>query len=133
MTIEVGAILEGVVAGITKFGAFVELPGGLTGLVHISEVADNFVKDIKDYVKEADRVKVKVIRIDDKGKIGLSMKRVDAAHEASPHRRRQRAADIAFEEKLARFMKESDERLQDLRRHTESKRGGRGSRYNRMA
>ena len=69
MSIVKGQILEGLVTGITKFGAFIELPGGVTGLVHISEVADTYVKDVNDFLKENDKVKVKVINIDEKGKI----------------------------------------------------------------
>lgn len=130
MSIAVGTVLEGVVSGITKFGAFVELPGGLTGLVHISEVADTYVRDVNDYLKEKDRVKVKIINIDSKGKIGLSIKRADPNY--SEKQRGQRygrpGMDASFEDKLARFLKESDERLQELKRHTDSKRGGRGSR-----
>jgi S1 RNA binding domain protein len=130
MSIEVGTVLEGVVSGITKFGAFVELPGGLTGLVHISEVADTYVKDVKDFIKEKDRVRVKVINIDPQGKIGLSIKRVDPSY--NDHRRSNRPNRVvsvtSFEDRLARFMKDSDERLQDLKRHTDSKRGGRGTR-----
>lgn len=67
MSIEVGNILEGVVTGITKFGAFVELPGGKVGLVHISEVADVYVKDVNDFERK-DKVKVKVLSVDDHGK-----------------------------------------------------------------
>ena len=73
MAIEVGSVLEGVVSGITEFGAFIELPEGKVGLVHISEVADEFVKDIKDFLKEKDTVKVKVLSVDERGKIGLSI------------------------------------------------------------
>jgi S1 RNA binding domain protein len=58
-----GEIIEGKVQGITTFGAFIELPGGLVGLVHISEIADTYVKDVKDYIKEGDQVKVKVLNI----------------------------------------------------------------------
>ena len=76
MSIEVGNILEGVVTGITKFGAFVELPGGKVGLVHISEVADVYVKDVNDFLKEKDKVKVKVLSVDEQGKIGLSIKQL---------------------------------------------------------
>ncbi len=77
MSISVGgAIVEGVVTGITNFGAFVELPGGAVGLVHISEVADAYVRDVNDYLKEQEKIKVKVINIDEKGKIGLSIKQV---------------------------------------------------------
>ncbi|MDA8213266.1 MAG: S1 RNA-binding domain-containing protein [Clostridia bacterium] len=122
MTIEVGSILEGVVTGITNFGAFVELPGGVTGLVHISEVADAYVKDVRDYLKDQDRVKVKVISVDPKGKIGLSIK------QANPTARRQerRVPQVSFEDRLAKFLKDSDERQQDIRRSTDAKRGGRG-------
>ena len=122
--IEVGSIVEGIVTGITHFGAFVELPNGKTGLVHISEVADAYVKDIKDFLKEKDRVKVKVLSYDEKGKIGLSIKQANPNRPPREDHRRNRAS---FEDKLARFMKESDEKLSDLRRSTDSKRGGRGT------
>ena len=68
MAIEVGAKLEGKVTGITNFGAFVDLSGGVTGLVHISEIADNYVKDVKDHLKIDDVVTVKVINVDKDGK-----------------------------------------------------------------
>ncbi|MDK2784643.1 MAG: binding domain protein [Bacillota bacterium] len=127
MALEVGNIVEGVVTGITHFGAFVTLPGGQTGLVHISEVADAYVRDVKDYLKENDRVKVKIISLDKNGKIGLSIRQV--THEGPRRRHRDaRQANLSFEDKLARFLKESDERQSDLRRSTEEKRGGRGSR-----
>lgn len=74
MAIEVGTKLEGKVTGITHFGAFVDLSGGVTGLVHISEIADNYVKDVNDHLKIADVVTVKVINVDKDGKIGLSIK-----------------------------------------------------------
>ncbi|MBZ4655379.1 MAG: S1 RNA-binding domain-containing protein [Bacillota bacterium] len=130
MSIAVGAIIEGVVTGITSFGAFVELPGGVTGLVHISEVADAYVKDVKDYLKEQDKIKVKVINIDPKGKIGLSIKQANPnPNSPGKDRRREkpRANQISFEDKLAKFMKDSDERLQEYKRSTDAKRGGRGS------
>ncbi|MEG3072457.1 MAG: S1 RNA-binding domain-containing protein [Peptococcaceae bacterium] len=124
MPIELGSVLYGVVAGITNFGAFIELPGGVTGLVHISEIAEVYVRDVNDFVKTNDKVRVKVISIDPKGKIGLSMK------QASPSTQQTRAPrkrfQPSFEERLAKFMKESEERQQVLRRKTESKRGGRG-------
>ena len=146
MAIEVGSIVEGVVTGITNFGAFVELPEGKTGLIHISEVADVYVNDVHDFLKERDSVKVKVLTVDDRGKIGLSIKALQdkptpsaqpAAVPARPPRpprdmRRTAAArqmgSPSFEDKLSRFLKDSDERLTDLRRKTDSKRGGRGSR-----
>ncbi len=130
MTLQVGAIVEGVVTGITHFGAFVELPGGKTGLVHISEVADTFVRDIKDYVKEQDHVKVKILSMDEKGKVGLSIKQAQEGYRPPPprgSRRFDRGRDQSFEEKLNRFMKDSEERLANIKRNTEAKRGGRGS------
>ena len=121
MAIEVGSIVEGVVTGITNFGAFVELPEGKTGLIHISEVADVYVNDVHDFLRERDQVKAKVLTIDDRGKIGLSIK----ALQAKPAVPTQPSAAPA---RPSRFLKDSDERLTDLRRKTDSKRGGRGSR-----
>ncbi|HOB87148.1 MAG TPA: S1 RNA-binding domain-containing protein [Bacillota bacterium] len=123
MPVQVGSIVEGVVTGITNFGAFVQLPDGETGLVHISEVADTYVKDINDYLKKSDRIKVKVLTVDGNGKIGLSIRQ--ALPQGSRFSRKEDKA--SFEDKLARFLKESDERLHDLRRNTEAKRGGRGT------
>lgn len=130
MSISVGAILEGVVTGITSFGAFIELPGGVTGLVHISEVADTYVKDVNEYLKERDKVKVKVLNVDPKGKIGLSIKQANANYhspEARHNRKPKKRNDVSFEDKLAKFLKESDERLSEFKRSTDAKRGGRGS------
>ena len=134
MSLEVGNIVEGKVTGITNFGAFVELAEGKTGLVHISEVADAYVHDIKDYLKENDMVKVKIINMRD-GKIGLSIRQVnggsgDAEGRGRPRggpRGRGSSSRKSFEEKLRGFMKESDERLASLRRSQDSKRGGRGT------
>jgi S1 RNA binding domain protein len=131
MSIEVGSVVEGVVTGITNFGAFVELPGGKVGLVHISEVADVYVRDVKDFLKEQDKVKVKVLSIDDRGKIGLSIKQLQAPSPRKPYamdnRRPHKMNAPSFEDKLSKFLKDSDERLSDLKRNTESKRGGRGA------
>lgn len=151
MSIEVGSVVEGVVTGITNFGAFVELPGGKVGLIHISEVADVYVRDVKDFLKEQDNVKVKVLTIDERGKIGLSIKQLQPPSPSpnpnpspspnlgpgpSPIPRRVPVNDNrrygkvnapSFEDKLTKFLKDSDERLGDLKRNTESKRGGRGA------
>ena len=72
MQLEVGKIYEGKVTGITKFGAFVELDKDTTGMVHISEVANTFVNDISEHLKEGQEVKVKVLALND-GKIALSI------------------------------------------------------------
>lgn len=132
MSIQVGSVVEGVVTGITNFGAFVELPGGKVGLIHISEVADVYVRDVKDFLKEQDKVKVKVLSVDERGKIGLSIKQLQEPSArrspASEGRRPGRFnAPASFEDKLSKFLKDSDERLTDLKRNTESKRGGRGA------
>ena len=121
MSLEAGTILEGTVVKITHYGAFVELPDGKSGLVHISEIADTYVKDVRDYLKEQERVKVKVLGYNDKGKLDLSVKQ---ALEPSERQARVRAK-ASFDAKLAKFLKESEERLLDLKRNTEAKRGGR--------
>ena len=147
MSIEVGGVVEGTVTGITKFGAFVDLAGGKVGLIHISEVADVYVNDVKDFLKVGQQVKVKVLSVDENGKIGLSIKRLQpkkpdagapSQFQNAPRRPmgndfRRSAGRFApgsgsFEDKLSKFLKDSDERLTDLRRKTDSKRGGRGSR-----
>lgn len=131
MAIDVGSVVEGVVTGITNFGAFIELPDGKTGLVHISEIADTYVRDIKDFLKEQDRVRVRVMSYDPTGKIGLSIRRADPGWSENPRGRAgvggARRPSASFEDKLSRFIKESDERQVSLRRSTDSKRGGRGS------
>lgn len=144
MSIEVGSKLEGKVTGITHFGAFVELPEGVTGLVHISEIADNYVKDVNEFLKVNDMVKVKVINVEKDGKIGLSIKQAqDRPVEEKPakkkfdnsHRSAQRGdgggrggyRKPGFEDIMSRFLKDSEDRLTSLKRHTETKRGGRGA------
>ena len=74
MNLEVGAILEGKVTGFAKFGAFVSLPGGKSGLVHISEVANTYISSVEEHLSVGQDVKVKIISIDDKGRINLSIK-----------------------------------------------------------
>lgn len=137
MQLEVGSIVEGKVTGITSFGAFVQLEGGTTGLVHISEVALTYVKDIKDHLKENDKVKVKVLSIDNNGKVSLSIKKA-LENEAAAKKQtgngfsgvpaefsfHNQSAPLSFEDKLNRFKQDSDERMQDLKRNFETKRGG---------
>ena len=84
MSIEVDSILEGKVTGIMNFGAFVSLPGGKSGLVHISEIANSFVKDVHDYLQVGQQVKVKVLGINEQGKINLSIKRVQDEENQKP-------------------------------------------------
>ena len=135
--VEVGNVVEGVVTGITNFGAFVELPNGKTGLVHISEVADAYVHEVTDYVQQNDRVKVKVLSISPDGeKIGLSLRQgnpgppefVAPARPAPPKGGRgggRGGGRSSFEDKVQSFMKESDEKVSEFRRNRNNRRGGR--------
>lgn len=143
MAIEVGAVVEGEVTGITNFGAFLQLPEGKVGLIHISEVSNVYVKDIHDFLKEHQKVRAKVLSIDARGKIALSLKQLEEKPEtpAKPVRPKEapvvekraprQTGPLSFEDKLSKFMKDSDDRLLDLRRNTESKRGGRGANRDR--
>ncbi|MDF2839372.1 MAG: putative RNA-binding protein with ribosomal protein domain [Clostridia bacterium] len=133
MPIEEGKVIEGVVASITSFGAFIQLPEGKTGLVHISEIADTYVKDIKNYLNEKDKVKVKVLAVEKDGKINLSIKQaqerkkntrpveVDWNNNNNDFRKNQTES---FEDRLSKFLKDSDEKLQQLKKSTDSKRSG---------
>src|SRR5699024_3142135 len=125
MSIEVGSILQWKVTGITNFGAFVEIEKGKTGLVHISEVADSYVKDINEHLTVGDEVTVKVINVEDDRKIGLSIKKAKDKHV----RRSKKPAEKTenFESKMNQFLKDSEDRLASLKKHTESRRGGRGA------
>lgn len=139
MQLEVGAIVEGKITGFTAFGAFVELDDGKKGMIHISEVATEFVKDIKDHLTMGQAVKVKVISIADDGKISLSIKK---AIEPPKQQFKPRANNApkrthanvwqgnkttddqpkSFESMMAKFKQESDEKMSDLKR--DSKHGG---------
>jgi S1 RNA binding domain protein len=129
MTLKAGNIIEGTVINITNFGAFVDVEGK-TGLVHISEVADTFVKDIRQHLKEQDKVKVKVISVDENGKISLSIKQAMVQKKSSrpieidwsSEKGRQNTAN--FEDIMSKFLKDSEERLSDVKKHQEAK--GRG-------
>lgn len=138
MALEVGNVLEGRVTGITKFGAFVGLPGGKSGLVHISEVANSFVSDVHDHVQIGQTVKVRVLNISDEGKINLSIKRAEENTPAAPRQTERRPAPAVrpaavpertqadgpsgnqdFEDRLKKFMQDSDSRIADNRLYSE--------------
>jgi S1 RNA binding domain protein len=135
MLVEVGKVVEGKVSGITSFGAFIQLPEGKTGLVHISEIAEEYVKNINDHLKENQIVKVKVLSVDGNGKINLSIRK---ALNPNPPRKSSRPADIdwnrsgsdsmSFEDRLSKFLKDSEEKMHDLKKSFESKRGSGGYR-----
>src|SRR5690625_8006245 len=105
MSIEVGSKVEGKVTGITNFGGCVELEKNTTGLVHISEVADSYVKDIKEYLKVGETVTVKVINVEKDGKIGLAIKK---AVEKPTRQKRSRERTENLESKLNDFLHYSE-------------------------
>jgi len=130
MTLEAGSIIEGTVVNITNFGAFVEIDGK-TGLVHISEVSDTYVKNIRDHLKEKDKVRVKVISIDANGKISLSIKQAAIQEKKSVKpseidwsKEKAKPAQGNFEDRLSRFLKDSEERFQDIKKHQDGKNKG---------
>ena len=94
MQLEIGTICDGKVSGITNFGAFVSLPGGKTGMVHISEVSNKFIKDIREVLTENQEVKVKVISVGEDGKISLSIKQTEKQEEKPRRPRPPRNADV---------------------------------------
>lgn len=150
MEFDVGSIVDGKVTGITKFGAFVTLPEGKSGLVHISEIAYSYVNEVSDYLKEGQEVKVKIIGIDQANRINLSIKQVTpppqrtpGGHAAANGRPRPQQANRGarpvgftprpaqkepadFEDRLKQFMQSSDSKLSELR-YIEKKGGNRRS------
>ena len=152
MELEIGAIQEGKVTAITKFGAFVLLPGGKSGLVHISEIANAYVNDVNDYLKVGDAVKVKILSVNEAGKINLSIKQAQpsAPRPAQPAANAPRPAynttrpantsrsapprggevapptgDTSFEDKLKQFMQQSDSKINDSKIYADRRSGGR--------
>ena len=121
MSLEVGTIVEGIVTGITDFGAFVEVEKGKTGLVHISEVAEDYVKDIKNYLKRGQKIKVKVLNIDKDGKISLSIKQTGLPkkktvkpREVNWEKELETPSPVNFEDKMSKFLKDSEEKMQSM-------------------
>jgi len=129
MELTVGAIVEGTVKSIANFGAFITLPEGKTGMVHISDVSNSFVNDIHDHLTEGQTVKVMVTGIDG-NKISLSMKRLEAKPQRpAPQQARParpvtpppapKTADQLFEEKLKQFMNESNTKISSIRQYSD--------------
>lgn len=144
MELTVGTIITGKVTSITKFGAFVAMPDGKSGLVHISEVAGTFVSDVHDFLTQGQEVPVKVLSISPEGKISLSVKQAQPPKPRPPHGDRPARprgprpaparsapaqpaapAELSFEDKLKQFMSVSDSKQSELNRYMASKRGGR--------
>lgn len=148
MQLEVGAVTEGKVTGITKFGAFVEIKKGVTGLVHISEISKSFVVEVSSFLKCGDVVKVKVLSVQN-GKLSLSIKQAVAEEKSSKVQNtklkdgrfaRQNSSNqqeikpasfsvkkddtnLTFEEMLTKFKKNSEEKMSDIRKNLDCKRG----------
>ncbi len=131
MQLEVGSVLEGKVTGITKFGAFVELESGTTGMVHISEVSSEFVKDISEYLQPNQTVKVKVLSIGEDKKISLSIKRANEVKTPAQPKKNNRfetekpqrkKEPMTFEEMMSKYKQSSEEKMSDLKRFMDNKR-----------
>lgn len=147
MDLAVGSIVEGKVTGITKFGAFVSLPEGKSGMVHISEVANFYVSDIKDILTDGQQVQVKIIGIDRENRINLSIKKAQPQQQPNGSVQQSRPAPVerrsprpmvqreskqprdpstmTFEDKLKFFMQDSESRMADIKHNTDRKSGAR--------
>lgn len=128
METEIGGIYTGKVTGITNFGAFVELEPHVVGMVHISEVAETYVRDINDHLKIGQEVRVKVLTVGENGKLGLSIRKAvpTPAPMPKPAAHAETAPTDPFEAMLSKFKKSSEEKISDLRRGTEAKHGSYG-------
>ena len=140
MSNEVGQILDGKITSITKFGAFVSLPDNKSGLIHISEISDGYVKDINDHLSIGQSVKVRVCSVDVNGRLSLSLKQMKS--EKQDERKAQRFENKKrivpdeiranksepqdFEDMMSQFLKTSNEKISDLKKTVENKRGSGG-------
>lgn len=144
MQLEIGKVYEGVVKGIMPYGAFVEIDNSVTGMVHISEVANTYVNDIKEHLTENQTVKVKVLSINEAGKISLSIKKAQPPQPREPREGGQRPrrenharpsvwepkkqvpmSELSFEDMMSRFKQSSEEKICDLKRGSDRKNGSR--------
>ena len=125
MQVQVGEILEGKVTGITGFGAFVEISEGVTGMVHISEVSNKYITDIKEVLKVNDTVKVKVLNVSEDNKISLSIKKAEERKQknyTAPAKIdnsfvwTETKNEGSFEDMMNRFKQTSDEKFSMLKR-----------------
>ena len=157
MAVEAGQIVQGTVVRLLPYGVLVRLEDGQTGLVHISEIDQNYVRDVADYFGVNDPVTVRVLNMGDRGKVELSVKQALGEGETLPQRQPspegeapretrsegrveyrgggggnsdgpRRESRSSFEEKMGEFTRQSSERLGDLKRNIENKRGGKKAR-----
>ncbi len=134
MEIVVGNIYDGKVTGITRFGAFVQLAPGKSGMVHISEITNAYVSDINQHLSEGQEVKVKVLGIDSANRINLSIKKAveplgeqpkGQSYQPRPKQTAPKEEEDPFESKLKAFMQSSESRISDLKSHSDRRSGGR--------
>jgi S1 RNA binding domain protein len=118
VSVGIGDVLTGTVEHIAPYGAFIRLDSGQKAMIHISELSHNFVKKVEDVLELSQQITAKVIKIDDKGRIDLSVKALQI-RETKPVRREE-----DFEKKLTSFMKQSDEKIADLNSKIKDARGG---------
>lgn len=135
MSVEIGSIVEGVVFKLLKIGALVKLPDGEVGLVHISEIAHEYVREVEEHLHENDEVRIKVLGVNEQGRYELSIKALEPAPERPEGRSgggggggggfggRRSTADL--DDKLSDFMKRSQQRISEVRRREGRRRGGR--------
>ena len=123
--VKVGDIVTGTVEQILPYGAFVRLPTGQKAMIHISELAHEYVKKVEDILRIQQEVKAKVLKIDERGRIDLSLKQLQARPERPrQHRGASSPAGDDFERKLASFLKASDQKLSDLNKKNKEGSGG---------
>ena len=144
MQVEIGSIHDGIVTGLTKFGAFIKLESGESGMVHISEVANEYISDISQHLSEGDKVKVKVIEINEKGKISLSIKKALPAPEKPKSQKPkfqkntnrgwqgkpepEQTGTMSFEDMMAKFKAQSEDKMSDIKRSSDRRGGNTGYR-----
>ena len=129
----IGQVVSGTVTNVANFGAFVMLEDNQEGLIHISEIANEFISDIHKYIKTGDKVKVKVLARNNKKKLELSLKKAqtDSAEENTDTEVKEKKEkpivkkprNPNFEDKLNVFLKRSEERQIDIRRNLKNKQG----------
>ena len=128
MTVSVGAVVDGTVTGITNFGAFIQLPGGKSGLVHISEISHDYVEKVADYLKKDEKVKVKVLSISKEGKISLSIRqakpKTNKPVEIEWNKPDDKQKFMSFEDKLNKFLKDSVEKHDQIKARDNRKSSG---------
>lgn len=122
--VNVGDVVTGTVEHIAPYGAFVRLENGQKAMVHISELSHSYVKKVEDVLELQQKVTAKVIKIDERGRIDLSIKALKPRESRPPQRGYGGGGEMDFEKKLSMFLKASDEKIADLNSKMKDSRGG---------